>query len=523
MTQTVALIALILFACAMVVIGVTTARNARTVEGFLLGGRKIGAWMSAFAYGTSYFSAVIFVGYAGKFGWDIGIGAIWIGVCNALFGSLVAWKLLAKPVRRMTANLGARTMPEFFGARYKSPGMKLFSALIIFIFLVPYAASVYKGLGTMFAAIFPGLDGAVFGMSSGVLCMLIVAVLAAVYLILGGYVATAVTDFVQGTIMIAGVFIMVIALTARPEVGGIGAMVEKLNEIKPSLTNVFGGSSAQFLAINILLTSFGVWGLPQMVTKFYAVKDDASIKRATVISSLFALIIGAGAYFVGSLGRLILNNTLPEGGYDYIVPSMLIKALGGNLAGNILLSIIMLLLLSASMSTLSAVVLTSSSAVTVDILKANRPKMKHEILTLRLFCLLFVALSFVFATSNFAIIVSIMSYSWGMVAGSFIGPFVWGLFDKRTTKAGAWAGMLSGCGGLVIMTLIATLSNPAMSDGLYAAFKAASANSPTFGVSAMGISLLVVPIVSRLSKKPEPEQVEAAFAIPQEQVGAGVK
>lgn len=514
MTQTVALIALGLFACVMVVIGFSTMKHSKTVDGFLLGGRKIGPWMSAFAYGTSYFSAVIFIGYAGKHGWDIGFASMWIGVGNAALGCMLAWLLLAKRVRRMTHTLGARTMPELFEGRYQSVHMKLFAAAVIFLFLVPYAASVYKGLGLLFSAIFPGLDGAVFGLGSGVLCMLIVAVLTGIYLILGGYVAAAVTDFIQGIIMLAGVAIMVVALTLRPEVGGLANAVSSLRGIDPSLTSIFGQGNWNFLMINILLTSFGTWGLPQMVTKFYAIRDEESIRRGTVISAAFALIIGCGAYYAGSLGRLILGNTLPEGGHDAVMPTLLLKAFGGSLGGNILLSVIMLLLLSASMSTLSAIVLTSSSAVTIDILNVFRPKMdnKKQMIIMRSLCLVFVAMSFIFATFNFAIIVSIMSYSWGIVAGSFIGPFVWGLFSRKVTKAGAWAGMLGGFGTVIFMTLYSMFTNPALSEGLYAAFKAASKNSPTFGVAAMAVSMLLVPAVSAVTRAFEKAHIEHCFS-----------
>ena len=150
--------ALILFALVMVAIGVYSYRKTKTIDGFLLGGRNIGAWVSAFAYGTSYFSAVIFIGYAGKHGWDIGVGSIWIGIGNAVLGCLLAWMLAAKRTRRMTHKMQAKTMPEFFQLRYFSKPMKIFAAIIIFVFLVPYSAAVSKGLGSLFNTIFPTIS-----------------------------------------------------------------------------------------------------------------------------------------------------------------------------------------------------------------------------------------------------------------------------------------------------------------------------------------------------------------------------
>ena len=327
-TQSVTVVALAIFALLMVIIGMVSARKAKTIDGFLLGGRNIGAWVSAFAYGTSYFSAVIFVGYAGQHGWNIGLGSIWIGVGNAVLGCFLAWQLLAKRTRTMTHNLSSKTMPEFFESRYDSSAIKIFSAIIIFVFLVPYSAAVYKGLGSMFTAIFPNVSTNVW--------MLVIAVLTAVYLALGGYVATAYTDFVQGIIMIVGVFAMVIAIVNNDAVGGFGSFMENLRNIPDNgdgitgaqITSFFGGSSFKFLCVNIMLTSFGTWGLPQMVSKYYAIKDIKSIKQAKYISTAFALVIGCGAYFIGSLSRLVLNNKLPEGGVDSVIPATLLTALG---------------------------------------------------------------------------------------------------------------------------------------------------------------------------------------------------
>ena len=508
MTQTIATVALVVFALSMMTIGIFSMRKAQTMEGFLLGGRKMGPWISAFAYGTSYFSAVVFIGYAGMHGWKIGIGSIWIGIGNAIVGCYLAWRLLARRTRTMTHKIKASTMPEFLERRFNSSPMKVYAAIIIFVFLVPYAASVYKGLGVLFSAIFPG--------SSEIVCMAIVAALTAVYLVLGGYVATAVNDFIQGIIMLAGVVLMIAAIISRPEVGGFVGMFEKLAAVEPSavlpgggsqLVNIWGGSSFKFLLTNILLTSIGVWGLPQMVHKYYTISDESQINKATVISTLFAIVIGVGAYLVGSTGHLFIPaaaDGMPSVGYDNVMPTILMKALTGNVWLNILLSVIMLLLLSASMSTLASIVLTSSSAISVDIIKVIKPDIseKKQMLIMRLLCLLFVALSFVFATLNISFIVNLMSFSWGVVAGSFIGPYIWGLYSKKVTKAGAWAGTLSGL--VVVGAALAVIT--AMSG-----FDAAKALAPEMGVAAMAVSVIVVPIVSAFTKKLDEKFVESCF------------
>lgn len=513
-TQTVTVIALILFALIMVAIGIISTRKTKTMDGFLLGSRKIGAWVSAFAYGTSYFSAVIFVGYAGQHGWNIGLGSIWIGIGNAVIGCLLAWILLARRTRTMTHTLKSKTMPEFFEGRYSSTAMKLFAAVVIFVFLVPYSAAVYKGLGSMFTTIFPTVSVNMW--------MLVIAVLTAIYLVLGGYVATAYTDFVQGIIMIVGVFAMVIALIKTPAVGGFSNFLGNLGAVADNgdgitgaqLTNIWGGSSWKFLCVNILLTSFGTWGLPQMVNKYYAIKDKKAIQKATVISTVFALIIGAGAYFVGSLSRLVLNNQLPEGGVDSVIPNTLLTALGDpNIVTTIILAVILILLLSASMSTLSSIVLSSSSAISVDLVPAMKKNYndKNQMLLTRTLCLLFVALSYIFATSNITIIVNIMSFSWGIVSGCFIGPYVWGIYSKKTTKAGAWAGMICGFLTVAVTTVVLTALNAASADTIYGAFKLAAKKAPEMGVAAMAVSIVVVPVVSMFTKKYDKQFVESVF------------
>ncbi len=519
-TQIVTVVALIIFALAMILIGVASTKKTKTLDGFLLGSRNIGAWVSAFAYGTSYFSAVVFVGYAGQHGWNIGLGSIWIGIGNAVLGCLLAWQLLAVRTRTMTHTLQSKTMPEFFESRYDCTALKVFAAVIIFVFLVPYSAAVYKGLGSMFSTIFPGVSNNIW--------MLVIAVLTACYLVLGGYVATVYTDFVQGIIMIVGVIAMIIAIVNTDAVGGFANMLDNLKAIPDNgdgitgaqITSWYGGSSIKFLCVNILLTSFGTWGLPQMVNKYYAIKNIKSIKQAKYISTAFAVIIGCGAYFVGSLSRLILNNKLPEGGVDSVIPTTLLTALGDpNIVTTIILAVILILLLSASMSTLSSIVLSSSSAISVDLVPAVKKNYnpKNQMLLTRVLCLIFVALSYIFATTNITIIVNIMSFSWGIVSGCFIGPYVWGIYSKKTTKAGAWAGMVCGFLTVVLTTIILTCMNMADAGTVGAAFKLAAKKAPEMGCAAMAVSLVVVPVVSMFTKKFDNNFITKVFTVTEEE------
>lgn len=497
------IVALCIYATIMAVIGCISYGKSKTLDGFLMGGRKIGAWSTAFAYGTTYFSAVVFVGYAGQHGWNIGIGAIWIGIGNAVLGCLLSWLLFANRTRKLTKKIDAKTMADFFGKRYDSKGMKILAAVVIFVFLVPYSAAVYKGLGALFSSVFPGVPTWIW--------MFIIATLTSIYLVAGGYMATSYTDLVQGIIMIIGVVCLVFAVVNHENVGGISGFMDNLRNFQSlpddpnpttgaQLTNIFGGSSFRFLCFNIMLTSFGTWGLPQMIGKFYAIKDTAAIKRGTIISTIFCAVIGCGAYFIGSTSRLILGGVLPEGGIDSVIPTLLMTVLSSNTLGIILLAIVMILLLSASMSTLQSVVLTSASAVAVDLIPTFRKKeinSDSQMLLTRLFCLAFVACSFIFATQNIPIIVNLMSFSWGVVSGCFIGPYIWGIFSKKITKIGAYSGMVAGLLTVGIPTLIISLTS---------GFSSAAAKSPEMGVAAMAVSLVVVPLVSALTKQKEQEK-----------------
>ncbi|MBQ1424384.1 MAG: sodium:solute symporter, partial [Lachnospiraceae bacterium] len=145
---------LVVFFGVMIYIGLYCRQHSTDVNGFVLGGRSVGPWLTAFAYGTSYFSAVIFVGYAGQFGWKYGIATTWVGIGNALLGSLAAWVVLGRRTRIMTQHLNSATMPEFFGKRFDSKALQIAASAVTFIFLIPYTASLYNGLSRLFGMAF---------------------------------------------------------------------------------------------------------------------------------------------------------------------------------------------------------------------------------------------------------------------------------------------------------------------------------------------------------------------------------
>lgn len=476
-------------------VALITRRKSTSVEGFMFANKGVGGWLSAFAYGATYFSAVVFVGYAGKFGWNFGLSAVWIGIGNMIIGTLAAWLVLANRTKVMTAKLGARTMPEFFEKRYESKYIKLFAALTIFVFLLPYSASVYQGMGYIFEAAL-GIDS--------MWCILILAALTAAYLFLGGYFATTITDFIQGLIMIVGIVVTVFMLLDLPQMNwgeGLGALFADPDlTLIPNPVTPEGGTFLDNQLFNIIilvcLTSFGMWGMPQSIHKFYAIKDKAAIRKGAVISTVFSAIVGCGAYFMGSMITRFVSE-VPDGNFDRLVPTMLVENLPSALLG-----LIIVLLFSASMSTLAALSLSSSSTVTVDFYKGyvrkTAPESNLNIL-IRVLCLVFVAVSAVLAIVEIDAIVSMMSLSWGAIAGCFMGPYVYGLYSKKANKAGAYASIIFSL--LLTFALIVGLGYFSLrSDGLDPAFgeafKAGIGQSPFIGVVTMAASLIVTPVAS---------------------------
>ncbi|HOQ76335.1 MAG TPA: sodium:solute symporter [Thermoclostridium sp.] len=488
--MTVKIAILALFILVTVGVGIYSRRRVHNINDFFLGGRNMGPWITAFAYGTSYFSAVVFVGYAGKFGWGFGLSATWIGIGNAVIGCLLAWLLMAKKTRIMTHKLNASTMPEFFAARYDSVGMKIVSAVVIFVFLVPYTASIYKGLGYMFES--------AFGLPMNTI-ILIMTALTGLYLILGGYVATALNDLIQGIIMIGGSIMMVVYILTHPDVGGLSQGIARLSSIESSLGSAFGPAPLNLGAV-VLLTSLGTWGLPQMLHKFYAVKDERAIKRGTLISTLFALVIGGSAYFAGSFGRVMLDNQMPNNNVDMIVPVMLEKALP-----DVLMSVIIVLMLSASMSTLSSLVLVSSSVISIDLVKGFiKPKIddRKNMLLMRFFCLIFVVMSYFMAIWQNPTIVALMALSWGVISGMFIAPYLYGLLWKGTTRIGAWSGFFT---GFAAMAFGLAVELPKVGFDIGKVFM------PGIGAISMLASLVVVPVVSLVTKKYSKAHISKVF------------
>ena len=431
----------------------------------------MGPWLTAFAFGTSYFSAVVFVGYAGQFGWKYGLSSAWIGVGNAVIGSLLAWLILGKRTKLMTQHIESRTMPDFFGTRFNDQGLRVTASVIAFVFLIPYTAGVYSGISRLFEMGFN---------IPYEYCVVIMSILTAVYVILGGYKATAMNDFIQGIIMLFGI-VAVIAAVLNAQ-GGFNEAVSKLSELPADgstvsgsggFTDLFGPDPWGLLGV-IVLTSLGTMGLPQMVGKFYSITDESAIKRGTVISTIFAFIVAGGCYFLGGFGRLYDPVIAPNGkiAFDSIVPAMLVTL------PDVLIALVVLLVLSASMSTLASLVLTSSSTMTLDLIYRDKKSLpgeveegtiddivsekieRRKVVVMRVLIMFFIAISLLIALNPPTFIAQLMGISWGALAGAFLAPFMLGLYWRGVTTASVWACFAWGVGLTVVNMLLGNPINP---------------------------------------------------------------
>ena len=495
---------LVVFFAVMIGIGFYCRKHSTDVNGFVLGGRSVGPWLTAFAYGTSYFSAVVFVGYAGQFGWKYGIAATWAGIGNTILGSLLAWVVLGRRTRIMTQHLDSATMPQFFEARFGSSSLKIAASVVTFIFLIPYTASLYNGLSRLFGMAF-NVDYTI--------CVIVMAVLTGIYVIAGGYMATAINDFVQGIVMLFGITAVILAVLNSQ--GGLLAALDGLARVSDETVSTTPGIFASFLGpdpVNLLgvviLTSLGTWGLPQMVQKFYAIKSEKSISTGTVISTFFALVVAGGCYFLGGFGRLFSDKIdIAANGFDSVIPTMLSGL------PDILIAIVVILVLSASMSTLSSLVLTSSSTLTLDLLRGYVVKdmdEKKQVFIMRCLIVVFVAISVIIAIiqykSNVTFIAQLMGVSWGALAGAFLAPFLYGLYWKGCTKISCWCSF--------IFSTVVMLANMFVRSS----FPALLQSPINAGAFCMLAGLVIVPVVSLFTPKPNRKVVEEAFACYDEKV-----
>ena len=333
--------------------------------------------------------------------------------------------------------------------------------------------------------------------------MILMAVLTGVYVILGGYMATAINDFIQGLIMLGGIVAVIAGVLSSK--GGFMNAIQELAKLESDIpvtqgmpgafVSFFGPDPLNLLGV-IILTSLGTWGLPQMVHKFYAIKNERAVKTGTIISTFFAIVVAGGCYFLGGFGRLFDSEAIYGANgavaYDAIIPAML------STLPDVLIGVVVILVLSASMSTLSSLVLTSSSTLTIDFIKGNIAKQmdeKKQLLVMRVLIVFFIAISVILALDPPTFIAQLMGISWGALAGAFLAPFMYGLFWKRTSRASVWASFAAGVGITVLNMFFKFIKSPINA-----------------GAAAMLAGLVIVPVVSLIIPEKDEKRMDKIFA-----------
>jgi len=487
-----------LYAILVVAIGIIGMRRTRSFNDYFLGGGNVGPWLSAFSYGTAYFSAVMFIGFAGKVGWGFGFSGLWITFGNAFIGVLAVWAILGWRVKKMSQEYGVSTMSEFLEKRFNSPFLKMAGVIVIFIFMIPYSAAVFMGLSYLFEISF-NIEYWV--------ALVFMGVFTATYIILGGYKSMAIIDVVFGMIMIVSVTILLIFTVNKG--GGFVNIANTLNSINPKLTDTIGPPGFFPLFSLVFLTAVAPFALPQLVQKFYAIRNKQSIKIGMFASTVFALLISFVGFFVGSTTRVFINPDNPEQAhlfnisesgaaipdFDKLMPELLSNMLPGSLS-----IIILILILSASMSTLAALVLISSSSISKDFYAGFINKnVSDKALTrlMRIMSGIFVFLAVLLALVEFDVIIEILGISWGAIGAFFLGPFVWGLFNKKVNKTGAISSALIGLSSCLILYFVGLN----ISDGQPLAWYYTSPGAGTIGMIVSLISTPLFSIIGVLFKK----------------------
>jgi SSS family solute:Na+ symporter len=416
---------------------VTGARMKSSAEGFFLGSRSIGPWVTAFSFLSAYFSSVVIIG-GGGFGYKFGMATLWIGATNVVVGTLLAWLVLGARTRRMTGRLRSITMPEFFARRYRSSAARVITAVVITVFLVLYSVSILKGMGHVFEVLIdiPYFWG-----------ILLSGVIIVVYVALGGYLAVVWTGFFQGWIMLFGLILLTVLALGR--VQGLERVFAGLAEIDAQkylyTPGVWGWAG---LISYSMIVSFGVWGMPQLITRFYSIKSSKVLRLGTVV----ATVGGAMAllpYFNGALTRVLypgLENA------DKAIPT-LVKGIMSPWTSAVFLAAVV----AAGMSSFSAVLIVTVSSLVKDLYRDTfraRPSPSTQVMISRLASVVIGLLALLIALKPPGMVLVITGFAWAAIASTTLWPYVLGLYWRRATRAGAVVSMVGGCATALIWEAI---------------------------------------------------------------------
>lgn len=471
-------------------VGIQAHRQTKTVGDYVTGGQSISPARTAFSYAMTNFSAGIFIAFAGQVGWNYGVFAILIGLAASTFiGTYLPWKILAKRIREATEGLPSATIPSYLEARFDIKHIRAYSSVLMFVFFIPYSASLMMGMSFLFEQ--------VFGINYTLINVLM-AVFVAFYVFLGGFHAVTTTDFVQGVITLFASVVVVVFVVSLPQVGGPVTGVQALAGMDSGY--IVPNTAMKWFGVFclVLATGLGPWGMPDMTQRFIGIDSSSSVNKACRICVIVSVVICVCACALGACGHLFFEE-LPsfngKSGVDLIVPTIV------SYLPPVLGAIFVVLILSTSMSTLSGLALTATSSIVLDFVKQVRPNIseKSTLVLLRILTAVFVVAALLISLKPPAIMLDLIQLTVGAVAGTFTAPLLWGLYSKKITKAGVIGGMV--CGIAIAVLGFATLQTGSawLPEGVYGLIK--FCGMPFFTVQAILVPLIVTPVVSVFTRK----------------------
>ena len=514
------LIAMVIYMTAVIVIGLVYAKRAnKNSDNYFLGGRSLGPWVTAMSAEASDMSGWLLMGLPGVAYWCGLADAAWTAIGLAV-GTYLNWLIVSKRLRRYSVRANnSITLPDFFSNRFREKNKVIMSlsALFILIFFTVYAASCFVTCGKLFAQLF----GAPY-----IAMMIVGAAFVLIYTILGGFLAESASDFMQGIVMI--IALVVIVGIGTVSAGGIGAVIENSRNI-PGFLEFFGlatpvvdetgkqlvdaatgsplfGEKANYGLLSIcsmMAWGLGYFGMPQVLLRFMAIRDEKELKPSRRIAMIWVVISLAVAVFIGIMGRTLfpvehLTNSAAESIFITLATSSLPAILAGFVMAGIL---------AATISSSDSYLLIAASAAAKNIFQGvvhKKATDKQVMLVTRITLLVIALIAIIIALDEDSVIFKIVSFAWAGFGATFGPLMLFSLFWKRTTRAGAIAGMVSGAGMVFLWKLVISKLG-----GVFAIYELL----PAFIFSAVCIV-----VVSLLTKRPSAE-IEADF----EAVRAGLE
>lgn len=499
------LVAMVIYMSAVILIGVIYAKRAnKNSEEYFLGGRSLGPWITAMSAEASDMSGWLLMGLPGVAYWCGLSDAFWTAVGLAV-GTYLNWLIVSKRLRRYSAKAGnAITIPEFFSNRFreKKKTIMLLSAAFILIFFTVYAASCFVTCGKLFSTLF-GLPY--------VPMMLVGAAFVLIYTALGGFLAESVSDFMQSIVMIVALSVIVIIGTVQA--GGIGTVLENAQQI-PGFLEFFGmasptldangqqiveagkpvfgaGADYGFLTVcSMLAWGLGYFGMPQVLLRFMAIREEKDLTRSRRIATVWVLISLSVAVFIGLVGRQLYPAAhLTKSASENIFITLATNSLPPILAGFTMAGI-----LAATISSSDSYLLIAASAFSKNIFQGicKKEATDRQVMTVSRITLLLLALiGVVIAIDENSVIFQIVSFAWAGFGATFGPLMLFSLFWKRVNKPGAIAGMLSGAGMVFLWKLVISRLG-----GVFAIYEL---------LPAFIFSSICIVVVSLLTKAPSKE------------------